>query len=130
MTRFAFPESGSFISLNGAEGMICQDRPNLSLSQPHWLCSPPALSLLHSSSTSCCVSQSTSSEIASVNLKCGPPLSAMNSWPSSWNLTVMAAPLGPGPPSPYRATLRIFEFLKIDGEWFAAPPAAPADHRK
>jgi len=58
------------------------------------------VSLLQSSSTSPWESQSTRSEIASVNLKCGPPLRATNSWPSSWKLTVMADPLGPGPASP------------------------------
>ena len=34
------------------------------------------------------------SEIASVNLKCGPPLSAVKAWPSSSNATVMTEPLG------------------------------------
>lgn len=63
MTRFDFFGSGSCSNLGKAVGMICQDNPNLSFSQPHWLSSPPAVNLLHSSSTSFCESQFTSNEI-------------------------------------------------------------------
>jgi hypothetical protein len=31
-------------------------------------------------------------ETAPVNLNCGPPLSAMNSWPSILKLTIITAP--------------------------------------
>src|SRR5215831_5135526 len=63
-------------------GTTCQDNPYLSFNQPHCTCCPPAESLSQNSSTSCCVSQCTTNEIASVNLKCGPPFKAVNSRPS------------------------------------------------
>src|SRR4029077_82814 len=97
-----------------AVGTICHDRPYLSLSQPHLDLFPPSESLSHSSSTSCCVSQFTTSEIASVKVNCEPPFRAINSCPLSSNLAVITVPFGPGPASPYRVTLRIFEFLKIE----------------
>src|SRR5688572_29445484 len=50
-------------------GTICQDKPYLSLSQPHRDSCPPAESFSHNSSTSSCVLQSTLNEMASVNLK-------------------------------------------------------------
>jgi hypothetical protein len=52
--------------------------------------------------------------MASVNLNSGPAFSAMNSWPSSWNVPVISVPALPGLPSGYRLVLRIFEFLKSD----------------
>src|SRR5579859_2257625 len=57
ITRFDFSGSGSCISCISARGMICQERPNLSFSQPHRLFSPPAESFSQSSSTSSWVSQ-------------------------------------------------------------------------
>ncbi len=39
----------------------------------------------------------------------GPPFSAVNSSPSSRNVTVIAVPGVPGPASPYRETFRIFD---------------------
>ena len=45
MTRWAFAVSGSESSSVSRRGTICQDRPNLSLSQPHGPCSPPSLSV-------------------------------------------------------------------------------------
>src|SRR5258708_22997967 len=51
-------------SLPSAEGMICHDKPNLSLSQPHLSFFPPSESLSQSSSTSACVSQFTKNDIA------------------------------------------------------------------
>ena len=79
MTRFDFWGSLSSSIRVKAEGTTCQDRPNLSFSQPHCDSWPPAASLLQNSSTSFCVSQFTTSDIASVNLNWGPPLRAMNS---------------------------------------------------
>jgi hypothetical protein len=58
--------------------------------------------------------QSTDSEIASVNLKCGPPFSAIMRCPASSNSTVITLPLGPGPASPYRAIFRIFDLGKME----------------
>src|SRR5438105_9366385 len=66
----------------------------LSLSQPHCTSLPPAESFVQNLSTSACVLQFTTNEMASVNLKCGPPLSATNSSPSSRNSTVMTEPSG------------------------------------
>ena len=45
-------------------------------------------------SSSSCESQKTCSETASLNLKTGPPFSAVNDWPSSTNATVMTEPAG------------------------------------
>src|SRR5712691_348038 len=92
MTLFVFSASLSCISLPKTVGTICHDRPYLSLSQPHLPPLPPCESFSHSSSTSCCVSQFTKKEMASENLKCGPPFRAMNSCPSSWNVTVITVP--------------------------------------
>src|SRR5436190_17835301 len=59
--------------------VTCQDKPNLSLSQPHADSSPPsAVSFCQKQSTSSCVSQYTTNDTDSLNLNCGPPLSAVN----------------------------------------------------
>src|SRR5688572_28054797 len=108
MTLCAFSGSLSPNISPNAEGIICQDTPNLSLSQPHLDYSPPsAVSFSHSSSTSACVLQFTYSQMPSENLKDGPPCSALNCCPASWNETPITA-------SPARITLSIFEFSKSD----------------
>src|SRR5262245_51050098 len=114
MTLFAFTGSLSCNSLTKTVGTICHDKPYLSFSQPHMLSSPPSVSLSQNSSTSSCVSQFTTNDMASVNLNCGPPFNATNSCPFNWKLAVITDPLGPGPASPYRATVTTFEFLKIE----------------
>ena len=82
IARWARAGSGSASSLGSAVGMICQDRPNRSLSQPHWLSTPPPSSRrAHSRSTSSWSSQLTEKETASVNGNSGPPLSARYSCP-------------------------------------------------
>jgi len=43
---------------------------------------------------SCCELQRTTKEIASVNLKIGPPFEAVNFWPSSSNAMVRMLPFG------------------------------------
>jgi hypothetical protein len=45
--------------LPNAAGMICHERPYLSLSQPQRSVEPPADNFSHGSSTSACVSQLT-----------------------------------------------------------------------
>src|SRR5882762_11517770 len=109
--------------------MICHDRPYLSLSQPHLSFFPPADSFSHSSSTSCCVSQFTKNDTAGEKVKCGPPLSAKKSCPSSWNVGDITVPFGPGPASPYRVTLPTFEFLKMETEKFIASSAWWSNHK-
>src|SRR5271156_4087917 len=101
ITRCDFAGSGPPSNLGNTVGTICQDRPNLSLSQPHWTSVPPVDNFSQCESSSSCVWQFTTNETASVNLKCGPPLSATNFIPSSSNSTVIADPVGPGPASPY-----------------------------
>ena len=76
ITRPARAASLSRTLASKMRGVICLGRPYLSLSQPHRLGDPPAQSLSFSASTSDCVWQLTISEIASVNLNYGPPLSA------------------------------------------------------
>src|SRR6185503_5031392 len=85
------------LSLNNSPkmvGTICQESPYLSLSQPHCTSLPPAESFFQNLSTSACVVQFTTNEMASVNLNSGPPLRARNFSPSSWNSTVMTDPFG------------------------------------
>ena len=52
-------------------------------------------------------------EIASVNLKSGPPFSAMKVWPPSSKVTSITLPFGPDPASPWRVMLTILASLKI-----------------
>src|SRR5262250_951285 len=94
ITRFDFSESLSCIISPNTLGTICQDRPYLSFSQPHTPLSPPSDSFSQNSSISFCVSQLTINEMASLNLKCGPPFSAINSCPAISNVEVMTDPLG------------------------------------
>src|SRR4051794_30721543 len=94
MTRLDFAASWLCNSSASAVGVICHDTPNLSFSQPQRLFSPPAESCSHSLSTSACVSQLTTNEMASVNLKCGPPFNAVNCCPSSSKAMVITDPLG------------------------------------
>src|SRR5437763_1948902 len=100
ITLLDFLGSGSLSISPKIAGLICHDRPYLSLSQPHGPSSPPLESFSQNSSTSFCVLQLTENDMASANLNCGPPLSAMNACPSSSNTTVITLPLGPGPASP------------------------------
>ena len=79
MARCDRPGSGSPSSSDSAVGMICQDRPYRSLSQPHGPSSPPSESADQKASTSSCVSQLTRNETASVKLWSGPPFRAVNS---------------------------------------------------
>src|SRR5579862_4065643 len=114
ITRCDFAGSLSCINLPKIVGTICQDRPYLSCNQPQLCFFPPAESFSHRSSTSGWVSQFTTNDTAGVKLNCGPPFSARNSCPSSWNTATITVPFGPGPASPYRETLTAFEFLKIE----------------
>src|SRR5438445_11041319 len=107
MALVDFPASLPCSSSLKIEGMICHDRPDLSVSQPHLFFSPPAESLSQRSSTSSCVWQFTKKDIAGVKVNRGPPLSAKKACPSSSNVTDMTDPFGPGPASPYRPTLMI-----------------------
>src|SRR3981081_2662486 len=100
MTLFDFAGSASPSICPRTVGLICHDKPYLSLSQPQGPCSPPAESFSQNVSTSSCVLQSTEKDMASVNLNWGPPFSAMNCCPFNSNTTVITPPLGPGPASP------------------------------
>jgi hypothetical protein len=100
MTRWAFAWSASVSSSMSTFGTICHDTPNLSFSQPHGPSSPPSESVLQSRSTSSWLSQLTSKEIASLNVKSGPPFKAVNVWPSSSKLTVITIPSARGPAEP------------------------------
>src|SRR6185436_2834612 len=92
MTRCDFAASLSCNISTKIVGTICQESPYLSFSQPHCTSLPPAESLFQYLSTSACVLQFTTNDMASVNLKSGPPLSATNFCPSSWNSTVITDP--------------------------------------
>jgi hypothetical protein len=100
ITRCDFCRSGSASSSERRVGMICQEIPNLSFSQPHGPSSPPSERAVQYLSTSSWFSQSTRNEMASFGLKSGPPFSAANRCPSSSKLTVMTIPSGRGPAEP------------------------------
>src|ERR687887_624323 len=95
MTLSDFSASLSCIISPKTLGTICHETPNLSFNQPHCSTSPPpSESFSHRLSTSSCVSQLTRNDIAGENLKIGPPFKAMNSCPSSSNVTVITVPFG------------------------------------
>ena len=100
MTRLARRGSGSCSISPRMVGFTCHQTPKRSRSQPHGPSSPPADSFSQYSSTSAWVSQSTDNEMPSVNLKCEPPLSAVNGWPFSSKSIVITLPCAPGPDSP------------------------------
>src|SRR5258708_19561329 len=118
MTRCDFAASLSLSNFPKIVGTICQESPYLSLSQPHCTSLPPAESLFQNLSTSACDLQLTTNEMASVNLKCGPPLSATNSCPASWNATVITHPFGPpplpSPPSPYPPIFPLLPLFNLE----------------
>src|SRR5712671_3055079 len=68
ITLFTFSGSLSCNSLLRMVGTICQDTPNLSVNHAHRSFRPPADNFSHNSSTSSCVSQFTTNEMAGVNL--------------------------------------------------------------
>src|SRR5207247_3459572 len=106
-------ESGPVINASNSLGTICQESPYLSCSQPHGPCSPPSPSLSHSSSISSCDSQFTRNDTASSNVNSGPPLIAVNRWPSSEKSTVSTSPaffLPSNMSCGYVDTFTIFDF--------------------
>src|SRR5215475_13377991 len=120
---------GSLSIVGKTVGTICHGSPYLSFSQPHCPASPPSDSCSHIRSSSSCVSQCTMNDTASVNVKCGPPLSARNSCPSSWNRTVSTLPLGRGLPSSSCVSAPIVAFVKMEVEKRAASSAWSLNHR-
>src|SRR4030095_11230805 len=94
MTRRDFAASLLLNNSPKTTGTICHESPYLSLSQPHWTSLPPAESFFQNLSTSACVLQLTTNDVASVKGNCGPPFNATKSCPSSWNSTVMTDPAG------------------------------------
>src|SRR4029077_15967040 len=89
ITRCALSRSGSASSSGRRFGTTCQERPKRSLSQPHGPGSPPTPSFSQEWSTSSWPRHGIWNEIASLNVKFGPPLRARNFWPSSSKVTVI-----------------------------------------
>ena len=77
MTRSRASPLDCEIRCGNADGTTCQDNPYLSLSQPQGPSWPPSLSFSQKWSISSWLSRMTWNEIASENLNCGPPLSAV-----------------------------------------------------
>src|SRR5258708_29157239 len=100
IVRSAFSGSGSPTISANTVGVICHDRPYLSLSHPQDPSSPPLDSFFQYESTSGWVRQFTQNETASVNLNCWPPFKSMNCSPSSLNKTVITVPFDTGTASP------------------------------
>jgi hypothetical protein len=95
-TRFAVAGSGSASASVRARGVICHDRPHLSLHQPHALSSPPLpMIAFHRRSVSAWSAVATWTEKASLCLKAGPPLRPRQGMPSTVNSTVRTSPCRP-----------------------------------
>src|ERR1700689_3494536 len=92
MMRSDFALSASVIICGKAEGTTCQDKPNLSLSQPHGPSLPPSDSFLQKWAISSWESQEIWNDTASSNLNCGPASSAVKVKPSISKATTMTEP--------------------------------------
>src|SRR5437879_13844694 len=86
MTFAELPDFESLSISPKTEGTICQDTPNLSLSQPQGSLSPPSERFSHNRSISSCVSQFTKREVPCANAKYVPPSVAMKPAPSRSNV--------------------------------------------
>src|SRR5262245_47634289 len=99
--RLAAAGSGSVIARVRATGVICQDKPHLSLHQPHALSSPPLLTIAFQyRSVSAWSAVATWKENASLCLNAGPPLSPRQGMPITVNSTVKTSPFFPEGKSP------------------------------
>ena len=79
-----------------ARGVICHDRPQRSLHQPHSLSCPPLLTIaFHKRSVSAWSSVAIWNENASLCLNAGPPLSPRQAMPATVNSTVRTSPCLP-----------------------------------
>ena len=99
MTRFDFCGSLSCNSSFKTVGMICQDTPNLSCSQPHRFGVPPAESFVPQLVDFLLRRAVHKERDGGRELVHGPPLRAWNSWPSIWKVTDMTVPAGADAPS-------------------------------
>src|SRR3982750_4594432 len=94
--RLAAARSGSLIALVSAIGVICQDKPHLSLHQPQALSCPPLPTIAFQyRSVSAWSVVATWNENASLGLNSGPPLSPRQGIPITVNSTVNTSPFFP-----------------------------------
>ena len=94
--RLAAARSGSASAAVRARGVICHDRPHLSLHQPHSLSWPPFSTIaFHRRSVSAWSSVAIWNENASLCLNCGPPFRPMQGMPITVNSTVRTSPCLP-----------------------------------
>lgn len=90
--RRADPGEPAACSSLTRSGTICQDSPNLSVSQPHIEGAPSATKRSQNASASSWVRQVRTTEAASSSLKWGPPLRAPKRCPPSSNSTYNTCP--------------------------------------
>ena len=92
-------------------GTICQWTPNLSWIQPHWMGLPPSARRSQYPSSSSCVSQLTTKEMAGVNSNGGMPSKVVNGCPfNTRDTTSLPAP----GPSGSVVTLTMRESRNVD----------------
>ena len=96
IARFAAASSWPFIASSKARGVICQEKPQRSLHQPHALSSPPLSTIAFQyRSVSDWSSVRTMKLTASFRTKFGSPLRPTNDRPSTVNSTVSSFPADP-----------------------------------
>src|SRR6478672_6299637 len=94
--RLAAAGSGSVMESVSARGVICHDRPHLSLHQPHSLSCPPSPTIaFHRRSVSAWSSVATWNENASLCWNTGPPFKPRQGMPITVNSTVSTSPCLP-----------------------------------
>src|SRR6202041_1758053 len=96
IARLAAARSGSFVAASSARGVICHEKPQRSLHQPHMLSWPPLLTIaFHRLSVSAWSSVRMMKLTVSLGTNFGPPLRPRKSRPQTVNSTMSSWPSGP-----------------------------------
>src|SRR3984893_15050704 len=96
IARLAAARSGSVVAASSARGVICHEKPQRSLHQPHALSWPPLLTMaFHSRSVSARSSVRITKLTVSLGTNFGPPLRPMKLRPQTVNSTMSSWPSGP-----------------------------------
>ena len=105
--RFAASRSELVVRSSSRLGVICQEKPQRSLHQPHALSLPPLPTIASQyRSVSSWLSVTTMKLTASLGRKFGPPFNPTNRRPSTVNSTVSSLPSLPPGKSPGAAFTR------------------------
>jgi hypothetical protein len=96
IARLAAARSGSCVAASSARGVICHEKPQRSLHQPHMLSWPPSLTTaFHRRSVSAWSSVRMMKLTVSLGMNFGPPLRPRKSRPQTVNSTMSSWPSGP-----------------------------------